>query len=239
MIEQSLVAEFINGFYGFGDLKAPLWFVGMEEGGGNSQEECENRILAWEKLGKQKLVDLVAYHKLINIDKYFVEPVILQSTWNKVIRVILSEMALPHETEDVREYQQNYLGRIGESTALLELMPLASRNIKEWHYSSWFENPVLFSREKYQNTITPRRIAEIRDQIDKQHPRVVIFYGSTYEEYWQKIIRSTLTPHSSIEFKYYERTEVLYISMKHPVATGVTNHYFEQIGEWIRENKCF
>ncbi|MBC8136283.1 MAG: hypothetical protein H8F28_10385 [Fibrella sp.] len=36
--------EFCNGFLGYGNLSAPLWFIGMEEGGGKSESEIAARL---------------------------------------------------------------------------------------------------------------------------------------------------------------------------------------------------
>lgn len=38
-LDDTLLEEFVQGFYGYDNLSAPCWFVGMEEGGGNSAED--------------------------------------------------------------------------------------------------------------------------------------------------------------------------------------------------------
>jgi hypothetical protein len=36
MLNDQLLEAFMRGFYGFGNYQAQYWFVGMEEGGGNT-----------------------------------------------------------------------------------------------------------------------------------------------------------------------------------------------------------
>jgi len=79
-VDKLLVNEFVHKFFGFRNLKEKYWFIGKEEGGGNTRAEFENRIDAWVKLGKNTLVDVTKYPEIIGINIFFVEPVKLQST---------------------------------------------------------------------------------------------------------------------------------------------------------------
>ena len=71
MLDNDLIDEFINKFYGYGNLNSDLWFVGMEEGGGNSFEEINTRLNIWSDRGKKTVEDLVDYHFKIGIDQFF------------------------------------------------------------------------------------------------------------------------------------------------------------------------
>jgi hypothetical protein len=221
--DRSLINEFIRNFYGFGNLQAGFWFIGMEEGGGNSEGEFNKRIQAWQTLGKKSLVDVVKYHEIIGINRFFVEPVKLQSTWNKLIRIYLSANDLPCETEDVRLFQKNHLGRTGQDTALLELLPLASPSTNEWFYDKWADHPLLRTREKYRLGLTPIRINTLRGLIEESTPPIVVFYGQTNEEYWSKVIQLQLKDEGMLDFKYTRSKNTLFISIKHPVYKGLTN----------------
>jgi len=234
-LDKLLVNEFVHKFFGFGNLKAKYWFIGMEEGGGNTRAEFENRIDAWLKLGKNTLVDVAKYHEIIGINKFFVEPVKLQSTWNKLIRIYLSSQDLLTNTDDVRSFQKAKLGRIDQNTSLLELLPLASPNTNQWLYSSWVDYPLLKSREIYREGTVPFRIKNLQWLIEENQPTVVVFYGQSNEEYWQKVVSTPLKLERTLDIKYAKWKGPLFVSIKHPVYKGLTNEYFHQIGYWIRD----
>jgi len=43
-LDETLLAEFIRTFYGYGDYQGPYWCGGMEEGGGNTLADIRRRI---------------------------------------------------------------------------------------------------------------------------------------------------------------------------------------------------
>ena len=46
--DEKLILKFAHNFFGYGNLSSNLWFIGMEEGGGNSFTEIETRLSMWE-----------------------------------------------------------------------------------------------------------------------------------------------------------------------------------------------
>ena len=70
---ETLLSEYMEQCFGYGNLDGDYWFVGMEEGGGNSFEEVNRRIRSWAERGKRELEDLFEYHKEIRIEKWFKE----------------------------------------------------------------------------------------------------------------------------------------------------------------------
>ena len=48
LFNDQLLNEFVEKFYGYGDYNGQFWFIGMEEGGGNSFSEIDNRLNAWK-----------------------------------------------------------------------------------------------------------------------------------------------------------------------------------------------
>jgi len=67
LFDDQLLNEFVENFYGYGSYNGQFWFVGMEEGGGNSFLELENRLNAWIRRGKHELEDLAQYHANIGL----------------------------------------------------------------------------------------------------------------------------------------------------------------------------
>src|SRR5713226_7016665 len=101
MFDDQLLTAFINHFYGYGNYDAKYWFVGMEEGGGNDFTEIVKRINAWDSRGRKELEDVAEYHKAIGITRLFDERPRLQTTWNKMIRILLSAEGQRVSTEIV------------------------------------------------------------------------------------------------------------------------------------------
>lgn len=56
--DDELLLAYMDGFYGYGNYQAPYWFVGMEEGGGDSSADVSSRLKIWNERGRQELEDL-------------------------------------------------------------------------------------------------------------------------------------------------------------------------------------
>jgi len=69
MIDPDLLRRFMHTFYGYGSWSAPLWFVGMEEGGGTTPEEVQRRLNAWRG---GELEDLRDFHLRAELPMHFV-----------------------------------------------------------------------------------------------------------------------------------------------------------------------
>lgn len=72
--DDELLQEFTQGFYGYGNCNGDCWFVGMEEGGGNSFQDIANRSSAWSQRGKRELEDVAEYHAAIGVTCFFDDP---------------------------------------------------------------------------------------------------------------------------------------------------------------------
>jgi hypothetical protein len=57
----SLLESFMDDFYGYGNLDGRLWFVGMEESGGDF-EEISGRLSTWDCRGRRPVEDAAEYH---------------------------------------------------------------------------------------------------------------------------------------------------------------------------------
>jgi hypothetical protein len=233
--EDQLLDEFAHTFYGYGNAQAQYWFVGMEEGGGNSFAEINKRLNTWAKRGKHELEDVAEYHADIGITNLFNEKPKLQSTWNKLIRIVLSGNGQEPTTEQVREYQRLLLGRPTGNTCLVELLPLPSPSTGHWLYAQHSALPYLADRETYKRAFLELRIAHLRQRIIEQQPKTVVFYSFNYQEYWQKIAGVELLPIA--EGIYMSNNgPTRSVMTKHPATRGITNAYFHQVGNLISSN---
>lgn len=226
-----LIVPFMNEFYGYGNYQGDYWFIGMEEGGGNDCYEIDKRLCAWDKLGQPELADLYQFHHLIGITHFFQPPVKLQTTWAKLIRILLCLQKKSPSIQDIRDYQSACLGRSDGETCLLELLPLPSPSINHWIYSDCFDLPELTNRQTYECHYVPQRVAHLQQRISQYKPKLVVFYGTKYIHHWQNIANISLINSSSAGIHVGCNNHTVFIAIKHPVARGVSNAYFCQIGK--------
>lgn len=228
----TVLHKFIHEFYGYGNYHGKIWFIGMEEGGGNTKEEIMARINAWTKHCSE-LVDVASYHKAIGIDKFFAAPPVLQTTWSKLIRIALCFQNIAPSIDRIRQYQAKRLGRWNDDTCLLELLPLPSPSTSKWHYNSISTLPYLSSRKNYSEELLALRIKSIQQKIIQYSPNVVIFYSKKYAKYWEEIADVPFMEAADNISTGHNGTTTFAI-VTHPATHGVTNEYFCKAGNIIR-----
>jgi hypothetical protein len=235
MFDDQLLHDFIDRFYGYGNYKGDYWFVGMEEGGGNSFEDIEKRLHHWHCRERVELEDIAAYHAELGVEEeYFGAHPKLQPTWNRLIRMELSAKRQDVHREDVRAYQKDYLGRYTSTNCLVELLPLPSPSLRRWLYADHSQLPYLTSREVYTNHYAPLRAAHLRQQIQEHKPKAVIFYSVTYMHWWKLVADVDFSERIAGDRVYTARNDhTVFAITRHPVAKGVKNEYFHQVGKII------
>jgi hypothetical protein len=182
LLSADLLAAYMRTFYGYGAWTAKYWFIGMEEGGGDSLEEIERRITVWHDRGERDLEDLRDYHLAIGVPQYFGARPKLQRTWRALMRVVLTADHARVDPDALRAYQRNLLGRLPASlnagTALIERLPLpAPGKTAPWLYGQ-SGIAALRTRAEYEAALGPPRTQAILDAIDHFQPRAVVTYGN-------------------------------------------------------------
>lgn len=163
-------------FEGYGNKRAPYWFIGMEEGGG-SIAELEKRV---------RLYNTVEYlhsspAKIGLTTKYLHVP-----TWRVMSKLVMALNGEPdwQETARARDYQANKLGRADGDTFLTELMPLPARSIGVWPYDTIYP-----SRKEYDADVRPKRIEWLRFEVSEFQPNWIICYGKSNWPHYEEIFR--------------------------------------------------
>lgn len=229
--DDRLLDEFAHTFYGYGNCSGWCWFVGMEEGGGNSFAGIAKRLSAWSKRGKHEVEDLAEFCAEIGITRRFNKTPKLSPTWNKLIGILLASEGQAPTTEQVREYQRTSLGRLSGDACLVELLPLPSPSTDRWLYGEHSKLSYLIDRETYKRVCLAPRIAHLKQRISEHKPSVVIFYSFSYREHWQQIAGVDFRRETEV---YVGRNHAsLFVITKHPAARGVTNEYFHRVGKRI------
>lgn len=234
--DDQLLQDYMTRFYGYGNYEGSYWFVGIEEATGDFLEFFENitaRLNTWRERGRNELEDVAEYHIQMGESRFWGERPKLQTTWNKLIRILLSAERGEVTTENVRAYQSEALGRRGSNTCLLELLPLPSPSVAQWSYAKYTALPFLSSRENYVRHYLPGRIAYLKQRIEEYQPKAVIFYGVGYQESWRQIARVPMQQAGQDGPFFGNNGRTVFTITKHPAAKGITNAYFHLVGKNI------
>jgi hypothetical protein len=242
MLDDRLLQDYAATFFGYGNYQAPFWFIGLEEGGGGSFTEIEGRLTTWQDRGRQELEDVYEYHVQIgarlqiSAAHWFGPSPRLQSTWKQLCRIALTAKGQSIDNDALRYYQAQRLGRRTEETCLLELLPLPSPGTDRWLYKDLSQRPELADRSIYANHYAMRRAAHIQQRVAEYCPPVVTFYGiqARYREWWGNIADAVF---DWVDGGWYRavRAGTLYLVIAHPAAKGVTNDYFDRVGQVVQE----
>jgi hypothetical protein len=138
------------------------------------------------------------------------------------------------DLDHIRDYQIYELGRKDKETCLLELLPLPSPSVNDWIYGKHSYLPYLCCRNKYIEYCVGKRINHISQRRKEYNPKVIVFYGMKYEYSWRKIADVEVTT-ASEGVLIGTNSQTVFAIVKHPVAKGLKNEYFHNIGRLIAE----
>jgi hypothetical protein len=209
-------------FIGYGSLDAEYWFLGMEEGGGG-----ENNLRA--RMNFNPVMDCANAHKILGITKYHQGRKIIQSTWRGMCCIMLALEGNQVNTDNIREYQANQLGRSNGKTLLCELMPIPKPNLGDWDYYELL--PQFSSRDEYYKDIMPKRIEYLRSVIFKNKPKFVICYGKKYWEEFKEVFNNI--PFSKIDRFEITKNVSTYVLLTDHFSARSMNGKFESIASII------
>jgi hypothetical protein len=234
MLSKELIENRIENFWGYGNLKSDVWFIGMEEGFGGTLDDLKARF---EKTQNRSVIDIK--NDMTDVDdhmKWFSSKPNIQRTWSKLILILLAINYKKYnpDNEEIRSFQKNLFGRLEGNHCLLEFMPLPSKSTKpqDWIYNQFNVN-YLITRKTYIASITPRRILLLQKLIKINKPKILIFYSLTYLEKWKSITNKNFIFSDGIYFNDSEETK--YFIIPHPTAHGMTKIQWNNISKKISE----
>ena len=211
---ESVRSAMARSSYGFGRWEASYWFLGPEQGKGPT-ETAENdlRVEAWERLGGAELLDCQAFHEAIGEKRWHVQAK-LQRTWKQLILLLLAFEQKPTDSESVRAYQRDRWGCSDGDVCAIELSGIAARSL------AVPGDRTHFLRE---------RIELIRRRLYERRPAFLVMYGAGQRESWEEVAGRALHEGEPV---MVEATAMLWT--KHPVAHGLGNEYWIEMGERLR-----
>jgi hypothetical protein len=228
-----LIQERIKNFWGYGNLDSEVWFVGMEEGYNETNEILFERFKA---TAHKAVFDIYDDLKVDPGHVYwFEENAPTQPTYRPLIYIQLYLQTRKEPTiEEIRQYQIKQFGRSNSDHAVLELMPLPSKSIKEsdWLYTaSGVEG--LSSRKEYLATYKPQRVSELHTLIQQHKPKLVLFYSRTYLPEWQQIASVPFIETIPKKLHTAKDHDTLYAVVPHATSFGMSKNDWNAIAETI------
>lgn len=226
--------DFMEGFYGYENLKARYYLVGKEEGGGNTLADVQARLNAWEALSRPEFADLAEFHEKIGRADLVKQNPTRQATWEALMKLVLSAEGKEHwdpTRSRLDDYQATRLGRSGDRTLLTELLPLPSPSADDWFYSRQSHLPELCDgRDAYFARVAPWRAQRIKKLVDTHKPDAVIFYStkSTYRTWWEWIAApASFKAISASDIQVARRDDTVFMIVEHPGTCPPSGYYLE------------
>lgn len=196
LIQEKALRHWIDHFYGYGSWDARMWFIALEEGGGDTPEEVADKFSyfyeAHASNAQPTLCDIREMYRHVSVnwdgpkanlftnfyDFRFSDHAVQHGVWKNLIAF---EHGYRHEdVPDLLAYQKNnFASSSDRKEALLRLYPLPSPHNHAWYYS-WLDLPqfgFLKRRELYQDHVYQTRIDTILNKIKTHKPELVLMYG--------------------------------------------------------------
>lgn len=239
MLDSATLTDFCATFTGYGHLRAPVWFIGIEEAGGKTESAVANHMATWQKRGRKDLESAPEFYPASGNDAWHGDGT-PQPTWTQLIRMLLIAQGKADSPAAILNYQLTRLGATDGETCLLELFPLPSPKLAIWNYKDWSELPWLQGREAYEQKIVHHRIGLLRQKIDAGRPRTVIFYGDGKLKHWRQIMGAgTYARPIPDKLIAHVRDDIAFFVIRHPADPKLGSEqddYFREIGRYFRDN---
>jgi hypothetical protein len=182
-IEQ--VVKALLDFLGHGNISAPCWFLGMEEG-------ADENALALEANVRTRLAHFEPAMCLHESVRLLGSPITATRrpntpTWPwmaKIIRGLVLGASDWRDPNLAREYITTSLGKKNAHCFMAELMPLPRKRYGAWPpcYAAWWP-----TSQAYERAVMPARVALLQRMIQEHRPKWVIAYGKTHHSAYKSV----------------------------------------------------
>lgn len=224
LIQEKQLQHWIDHFYGYGSWKAPIWFVGYEENGGDAPEEVAEKLEYFDKAhasaNEATLCDIRELNKHVTLRaegpraekfpnhyeyRFGSKAKTLHGAWKNLI-------AFQHGYRNKKvpnqlSYQRNTFLSPSSKEALIQFYPLPAHN-HAWYYS-WLQLSSQFkflkSRSLYEQHVYHDRVKNIFTNVKTYKPEVVVMYGM---ENINALKQSAADFFSEVKFKMVKGTKL-------------------------------
>jgi len=253
IIPNGIFEERLNTMVTDGRWESNFWFITMQGCCDTDDERIvQSWFDRWIAAGKPENFDIQDAHE--PGCQFFNKPYWKQPTWLGLIKVLLSYYGIKYSIDKYYDFQATHWARTrGTNYSLCSfgLMPIGKTEIGKFKdYSDtwlqWTGLNYMRNSETYEKRWLDERINKFIDKINSHKPKVVLFYTKTHTDVWNSIagcnFRNIEGTENSIvgcpkgfSAEFYNHNGTLFVNMASPVAFGVCNDYFEQIGKKIFE----
>lgn len=223
-------------FIGYGNLEAPVWFIGPEE---RLLEETEEQIVQHLEIRRRfKPVEClrgVHVRKLKELTCPGLEPK-LQGTWKRMcwIMLWLENRDPTSNRPDVLDYQTCQLGVTGGRTLLTELLPLPKKSTRPCDWPDFYNREFGFQGlEDYKARVLPRRLNMLRELVKHYNPTAVVCYGKGYWDDFEKLFGKFTPSEGDKTIQTIEKIDGVVIRTHH-FSRGFTHERARRIADLIR-----
>jgi len=241
-LPSELLTDYAHQFYGFGTWNAKVWFVGIEETGGENLDEIHSRLRVWDERGKKPLENAPIFYPASGVKNWHGTDATIQPTWKQLIRMLLLARGERDTAGAILDYQRAEWGSTGSQTCVVDLLPLPSPTPADWTYHNWSPLGWLSDRTLYLKELKTKRMTHLKERVAEQRPKVVIFHGTTLPSgtsllpIWIQIAGRGRFQ-QAIEGKrilLVQQTEhTLFFVTRDPASE--TDAYFREIGRFLRD----
>src|ERR1700690_2680855 len=89
MFDDTTLTDYCETFAGYGHWHAPVWFVGIEEAGGQTESAVAKHLEAWAERGRKDLEDAPNFYPASGNNAWHGSAAKLQPTLAQLIRMLL------------------------------------------------------------------------------------------------------------------------------------------------------
>src|SRR4051794_15088674 len=112
-LPSELLTDYTRRFYGFGDWKAKVWFVGIEESNDATFDQVASRLRTWNARGAKELENAPDFFAAAGIDSGHGAKAKVQPAWSQLIRMLLLARGERDSEKEILNFQRTRLGTIG------------------------------------------------------------------------------------------------------------------------------
>lgn len=193
--------DHLLNFIGYGRLDADIWFLGFEEAGGDDKN-------LHARLGFTQVEDCAEAQIILSLTQQQFGDENLQGAWPGMCEIMLKLEGKETSTDNILNYQVEYLGRDQGSTLLCELLPIPMPGGSAWDYEALI--PRYASREAYYAAVKPLRFELFRRLVSQYLPKIIIGYGqSVWPEYQELFDDFELSPNGHFMVGWNANTVVI------------------------------
>lgn len=177
--------ERIENFIGFGNIDAPVVFIGMEEGLKSPDDLLGDLLI--RSTYETAVMDLKEAHSgIAGTERYFdPDTAPRQPTWRVMADLMLRRGGEVNPNgNDRRRYRALYLGRADSSTLLTELLPYPHPKARDWLYERFGR---YLTRSDYEQDMLPMRRELLRRTLALAPRELVVCYGKKHWEHFEQL----------------------------------------------------